>query len=154
MSNFDEFNSRVLGGVRSRFPSITTLRTLRSPTLVKVNISDRQLLDIFDMLLIILFVSCRLACGARYKTRPGLTYHYTHSHKNLLDDDDEDSGAATPTAGSNSGISSAPSTPLHPSMQGQSMMTPGHGPEMPAGVEMQITKQFPKPTRVSSYLRN
>lgn len=20
-------------------------------------------------------------CGARYKTRPGLTYHYTHSHK-------------------------------------------------------------------------
>ena len=49
MSNFDKFNSRVLGGVRSRFPSITTLRTLRSPTLVKVNISDRQLLDIFDM---------------------------------------------------------------------------------------------------------
>lgn len=22
-----------------------------------------------------------VVCGARYKTRPGLTYHYTHSHK-------------------------------------------------------------------------
>lgn len=66
------------------------------------------------------------ACGARYKTRPGLTYHYTHSHKNLLDGEDEDSGSATPTAmGSNSGMLSAPATPLHPTMQGQNMTTPG-----------------------------
>ncbi|XP_046989323.1 zinc finger protein ubi-d4 isoform X1 [Schistocerca americana] len=34
--------------------------------------------------------ACEL-CGARYKTRPGLTYHYTHSHK------DEESGDAPST---------------------------------------------------------
>lgn len=77
----------------------------------------------------------RPACGARYKTRPGLTYHYTHSHKNLLDGagDDEDSGPATPTAGSNSagsGMVSAPSTPLNP-MHGQSMMS--SNADSPAG---------------------
>lgn len=27
-------------------------------------------------------------CGARYKTRPGLTYHYTHSHKEKSQDDE------------------------------------------------------------------
>lgn len=76
----------------------------------------------------------RPACGARYKTRPGLTYHYTHSHKHLLDGggDDEDSGPATPTAGSNagSGMVSAPSTPLNP-MHGQSMMS--SNADTPAG---------------------
>ena len=74
----------------------------------------------------------RPACGARYKTRPGLTYHYTHSHKNLLDGgDDEDSGPATPTAGSaGSGMVSAPSTPLNP-MHGQSMMS--SNADTPAG---------------------
>ncbi|KAG8234186.1 hypothetical protein J437_LFUL007346 [Ladona fulva] len=35
--------------------------------------------------------SCEL-CGARYKTRPGLTYHYTHSHK---DRDEEEDGTAS-----------------------------------------------------------
>ncbi|GLG95911.1 Lysine-specific demethylase lid [Gryllus bimaculatus] len=39
--------------------------------------------------------ACEL-CGARYKTRPGLTYHYTHSHK---DRDDEDSASGTGTDG-------------------------------------------------------
>lgn len=33
-------------------------------------------------------------CGARYKTRPGLTYHYTHSHK------DEEGGCADPATAS------------------------------------------------------
>ncbi|XP_050391946.1 zinc finger protein ubi-d4 A isoform X2 [Patella vulgata] len=30
--------------------------------------------------------SCE-ACGARYKTRPGLAYHYTHFHNGMIDDD-------------------------------------------------------------------
>ena len=76
------------------------------------------------------------ACGARYKTRPGLTYHYTHSHKNLLDSggggDDEDSGPATPTAASGSGMVSAPSTPLS-SMHGQQSMMSGSNADTPAG---------------------
>lgn len=29
-----------------------------------------------------------IVCGARYKTRPGLTYHYTHSHKEKPQDDE------------------------------------------------------------------
>ncbi|PVD38756.1 hypothetical protein C0Q70_01379 [Pomacea canaliculata] len=32
------------------------------------------------------------ACGARYKTRPGLAYHYTHFHNGLMDDE-----ASTPS---------------------------------------------------------
>lgn len=78
------------------------------------------------------------ACGARYKTRPGLTYHYTHSHKNLLDGggggDDEDSGPATPTAASSSGsgMVSAPSTPLNP-MHGQQSMMSTSNADTPAG---------------------
>ncbi|XP_046570119.1 zinc finger protein ubi-d4-like isoform X1 [Haliotis rubra] len=27
------------------------------------------------------------ACGARYKTRPGLAYHYTHFHNGMIDED-------------------------------------------------------------------
>ena len=77
------------------------------------------------------------ACGARYKTRPGLTYHYTHSHKTLLEGgagDDEDSGPATPTAApsSSSGMVSAPSTPLNP-MHGQQSMMSANNAEAPAG---------------------
>ena len=114
-----------------------TPRTQRSLILVKVRVEASffamgELTNGHDVL-----PQCYKACGARYKTRPGLTYHYTHSHKNLLEDDDEDSGAATPTTGaSNSGMSSASVTPLHPSMQmaGQGMMTPGHGSDSPAGV--------------------
>jgi len=30
-----------------------------------------------------------LACGARYKTRPGLTYHLSHSHNKPPPPDDE-----------------------------------------------------------------
>ncbi|XP_063231973.1 zinc finger protein ubi-d4 A-like isoform X2 [Bacillus rossius redtenbacheri] len=51
--------------------------------------------------------ACEL-CGARYKTRPGLTYHYTHSHKERDDDESLSSegvvgaterGSASPGAG-------------------------------------------------------
>jgi zinc finger protein ubi-d4 len=33
-------------------------------------------------------------CGARYKTRPGLTYHYTHSHKDKEDEEEDEMGPA------------------------------------------------------------
>ncbi|XP_056633088.1 zinc finger protein ubi-d4-like [Diorhabda sublineata] len=40
--------------------------------------------------------ACEL-CGARYKTRPGLTYHYGHSHKEgASDENSRDSTAPTP----------------------------------------------------------
>ncbi|ESO85793.1 hypothetical protein LOTGIDRAFT_130246, partial [Lottia gigantea] len=38
--------------------------------------------------------SCE-ACGARYKTRPGLAYHYTHFHNSMADDDVTPSPKAT-----------------------------------------------------------
>ncbi|XP_031356116.1 zinc finger protein ubi-d4 B-like isoform X2 [Photinus pyralis] len=42
--------------------------------------------------------ACEL-CGARYKTRPGLTYHYGHSHKEgASDENSRDSNAPMPTA--------------------------------------------------------
>lgn len=38
-------------------------------------------------------------CGARYKTRPGLTYHYRHSHKEgASDENSRDSNAPTPSS--------------------------------------------------------
>lgn len=39
-------------------------------------------------------------CGAKYKTRPGLTYHYTHTHKEGgggSDGESRDSRAGAPT---------------------------------------------------------
>ncbi|KAF2898828.1 hypothetical protein ILUMI_07346 [Ignelater luminosus] len=42
--------------------------------------------------------ACEL-CGARYKTRPGLTYHYGHSHKEgASDENSRDSNAPMPSA--------------------------------------------------------
>ncbi|KAJ9588352.1 hypothetical protein L9F63_018278, partial [Diploptera punctata] len=55
--------------------------------------------------------SCEL-CGARYKTRPGLTYHYTHSHKDRDDEDCSSSGMGGPEGGS---LGSTPGTILIPS---------------------------------------
>lgn len=39
-------------------------------------------------------------CGAKYKTRPGLTYHFTHTHKDAAgsDNDSRDSRPATSPA--------------------------------------------------------
>lgn len=37
-----------------------------------------------------------LVCGARYKTRPGLSYHYTHSHNNTTDAADDENTAPSP----------------------------------------------------------
>lgn len=39
-------------------------------------------------------------CGARYKTRPGLTYHYGHSHKEgASDENSRESNAPNPSLG-------------------------------------------------------
>ncbi|XP_059483903.1 zinc finger protein DPF3-like isoform X1 [Neocloeon triangulifer] len=55
--------------------------------------------------------SCEL-CGARYKTRPGLTYHYTHSHKDKEEDDDDSGSASLPaTSGGGSAASPKPTPP-------------------------------------------
>ncbi|XP_014260007.1 zinc finger protein ubi-d4 B isoform X2 [Cimex lectularius] len=59
--------------------------------------------------------SCDL-CGARYKTRPGLTYHYTHSHK-------EGTSATPSTRNSSSGGVSGGT-----SQTGQSTPTAGLAP--------------------------
>ena len=37
-----------------------------------------------------------VVCGARYKTRPGLTYHYTHSHKDKEDEEEDDMISSSP----------------------------------------------------------
>jgi len=51
--------------------------------------------------------SCDL-CGARYKTRPGLTYHYTHSHKERA------ASSSGGGSGSNSAASSSNATTAPP----------------------------------------
>lgn len=55
-------------------------------------------------------------CGARYKTRPGLTYHYGHSHKEgASDENSRESNAPTPTNTSAAGTASpgaAPGVPV------------------------------------------
>ncbi|CAH1132657.1 unnamed protein product [Ceutorhynchus assimilis] len=49
--------------------------------------------------------ACEL-CGARYKTRPGLTYHYGHSHREgASDENSRDSAAASPM---NAGATNSP----------------------------------------------
>jgi zinc finger protein ubi-d4 len=76
--------------------------------------------------------ACEL-CGARYKTRPGLSYHYTHSHQNeggpdgrRLDDADPDVAytpprlqshqqSATVTNGQAAAHASQPQPPASPS---------------------------------------
>ncbi|CAG9832069.1 unnamed protein product [Diabrotica balteata] len=51
--------------------------------------------------------ACEL-CGARYKTRPGLTYHYGHSHKEgASDENSRDSNAPTPSTQVGGAVSSA-----------------------------------------------
>lgn len=53
-------------------------------------------------------------CGARYKTRPGLTYHYNHSHKEgVSDENSRDSNAPTPSTQIGGSISGT-----FPSLQG------------------------------------
>lgn len=74
--------------------------------------------------------SCEL-CGARYKTRPGLSYHYTHSHQNeggegrRLDEDEvpytPPRPSQTPAAGSNGQSGGPPESPSLPFSQPSAM---------------------------------
>lgn len=43
-------------------------------------------------------------CGARYKTRPGLSYHYSHSHQNSTDTADDENTAPSPPKPSTSTV--------------------------------------------------
>lgn len=58
-----------------------------------------------------------VVCGARYKTRPGLTYHYNHSHKDRgssgVMTGDEDGSSEAPPSSPSAGTSSS----LHPPVQ-------------------------------------
>lgn len=64
--------------------------------------------------------ACEL-CGARYKTRPGLSYHYTHSHQNEGSDGrrlDEDEVSYTPPR-------------MHPATNGTPHPPPSASPSLP-----------------------
>lgn len=41
-------------------------------------------------------VWCVAVCGMRYKTRPGLTYHYAHSHKEEKEEEAKPKAPARP----------------------------------------------------------
>ncbi|XP_050301368.1 zinc finger protein ubi-d4 B-like isoform X2 [Anthonomus grandis grandis] len=77
-------------------------------------------------------------CGARYKTRPGLTYHYRHSHiEGATDENSRDSAAPSPmnASGSNSnqGSSSFPSAPGTPVAAGAGSGVGPSGGAVPSG---------------------
>ncbi|XP_076366920.1 zinc finger protein DPF3-like isoform X2 [Tachypleus tridentatus] len=66
--------------------------------------------------------SCEI-CGARYKTRPGLSYHYTHSHNNSSDTAEEEPSYVPPKTALSSSLSHSPSsstgTPADDPLAGQ-----------------------------------
>ena len=82
-------------------------------------------------------------CGARYKTRPGLTYHYSHSHKEgASDENSRDSNAPTPSSQLGAALIQAPHG-LNPPMMGgmlpgpvmsQPPMLGGMGEEAPSAI--------------------
>ncbi|KAK3091631.1 hypothetical protein FSP39_021366 [Pinctada imbricata] len=47
------------------------------------------------------------ACGARYKTRPGLQYHYNHFHNGMIEEDMASSSSPKPSSSSRNGNKSA-----------------------------------------------
>ncbi|KAI1285302.1 Zinc finger protein ubi-d4 [Halotydeus destructor] len=60
-------------------------------------------------------------CGARYKTRPGLSYHYSHSHQN-------DGGSRDGTEKEEEMPYSLPSRPVHSNGPSSSRSEMNHGP--------------------------
>lgn len=86
--------------------------------------------------------ACEL-CGARYKTRPGLSYHYTHSHQNEGGDGrrlDDEEVAYTPPR-----LQSHPQSATVTNGQAAS-----HPPQPPASPSL----PFPQPSVVSSLLQS
>jgi zinc finger protein ubi-d4 len=82
-------------------------------------------------------------CGARYKTRPGLTYHYGHSHKEgASDENSRDSNAPTPSSQLGAALIQAPHGLTPPMMGGllpgpvmsQPPMLGGMGEEAPSAI--------------------
>lgn len=89
-----------------------------------------------------------VVCGARYKTRPGLTYHFTHSHKNKENDEDDSSSASAgagapggPAGGAGSAVNQGSSGGPGSGMQGDvPTMGPGQmlqSSNMPGNGDMQ-----------------
>lgn len=67
-----------------------------------------------------------IVCGARYKTRPGLTYHYTHSHKEKLQDDENSlEGAPVSPNSQKDKLQQQPPMPVSKDMLSSSMSVPG-----------------------------
>ena len=103
-------------------------------------------------------------CLARYKTRPGLTYHYNHSHKdrdldgyNLHDPEDGDPRAehgasGSPSTGSDSQDAAPGSRGLYSGYPGPGSCVSGNlDDDIPrkavvAGTSLQVTGGYP-PTR-------
>ncbi|KAK3919097.1 Zinc finger protein neuro-d4 [Frankliniella fusca] len=71
-------------------------------------------------------------CGARYKTRPGLTYHFTHSHKNK-DHDEEEASSAGPGTALSSAMGGPGSASGSPSSVANVSQGAGGGPGGPGG---------------------
>ncbi|XP_021947352.1 zinc finger protein ubi-d4 [Folsomia candida] len=98
-------------------------------------------------------------CGARYKTRPGLTYHYTHSHKEKEDDEEEmdmDKRGGDEASRRRSGGGGNmpppilhPQQPMPPTLQPQQPMSPSHhmgmGPMPPPSMMHQHHHHPPPP---------
>lgn len=82
-------------------------------------------------------MSCIAVCGARYKTRPGLSYHYNHTHKEPGASSSTSTGSAIippleeqeqeqQTSSSFGGGSlTPPSTPGLQELQSEQMQLPG-----------------------------
>lgn len=75
-----------------------------------------------------------LVCGARYKTRPGLTYHYTHSHKEKTLQDEEGSLEGAPGSPSTQKDKPQPSMSIPKEMGAGQMPSPGMPMPMNPGV--------------------
>lgn len=86
--------------------------------------------------------SCEL-CGARYKTRPGLSYHYSHSHQNDGGGGGDGMGGRLPEEGGEGGVPPfAAPRPMHANPNGgassssQGLVPPQHPGAGPGGMAL------------------
>jgi len=95
---FSHVSSKIKIDVKS---PMTQLRMPRNHSRATVSFKSLSIFNITDLnLKVEMCYNCELhiltVCGARYKTRPGLTYHYTHSHKEKEDEEEDEMAAASP----------------------------------------------------------